>query len=163
MVILRSLVLAGGLALAGAAAAHVAIQPRAVAGGYQVLRFVVGHGCDGQATTRVAVSIPPALDVARPQPKPGWKLKMERIPSKPEKVTQVSWTGRLPADQFDEFLIQVKLPAQGGAYAFPTVQSCGRTNVPWTGADPAHPPPKVDILPSTPPEGGHDHSHQDTP
>ena len=56
MVVLRALALAAGLvAAADAAQAHVVIQPKAVPSGYQVLRFVVGHGCDGQATTRVSM------------------------------------------------------------------------------------------------------------
>ena len=161
MVVLRALALAAGLvAAADAAQAHVVIQPKAVPSGYKVLRFVVGHGCDGQATTRVSINIPPIVELARPQPKAGWKLKIERRPDDPKRVNLVSWTGRLPADQFDEFLLQVKLPAHSRGTAFPTVQSCGRTHVPWTGADPAHPPPSIIITPADAEPG---HHHQDKP
>jgi uncharacterized protein YcnI len=167
MVVLRLAAAAAILATAGAAQAHVAVQPAsATAGSYQVLRFGVGHGCDGEATTAVRIEMPPGLGSARPQPKPGWKLTIDHAVDKPDTVTAITWSGRLPADQFDELLIQVKLPGDAGRLYFPTIQTCGRVAVRWTevpvsgGARPEHPAPAVTLSPATPaPEAGHDHHH----
>lgn len=128
MVVLRTLALAAGLAVASAAHAHVTIQPAtAPVGAYQVLRFGVGHGCgDISATTALRVEIPAGVTVARPQPKPGWTLEIERAGAA---VTAVVWRGVLPADQFDEFVVLTKLPDAAGPLAFPAIQKIGRAHV----------------------------------
>lgn len=130
------------LATAPAALAHVSVAPKAAdAGGYQVLRFGVGHGCEDQATTALRIEIPPGVASARPQPKPGWTLQIERAPGgeagSSGAVASVTWRGALPADQYDEFLIQVHLPDQPGPLPFPAVQSCGAAEVRWTEPAPA--------------------------
>ncbi|MFN3584037.1 YcnI family protein [Phenylobacterium sp.] len=162
MDLLRTLTLGAALCVVAPASAHVAVQPtEAKAGSYQVLRFGVGHGCDGAATTAVRIEIPEGVSAARPQPKPGWTLDIARAG---ERVAAITWTGALPADQFEEFVMLVKLPAAGGALAFPAVQSCGAAVLRWTepvpadGPRPAHPAPILTLTPaSAPPEGGHDH------
>lgn len=163
MVVLRSILIAAGMLCAGAAGAHVTVEPKtALAGSYQVLRFGGGHGCDGKATTRILVQIPDGVQSARPQPKPGWKLDIRHAPGDAEKVTAIAWSGKLPADQFEEFLIQVHLPPDNGttSLAFPATQSCGSTQVRWNGGDPAHPAPKIALTPPAPtPDAGHDHHH----
>lgn len=153
MVVLRSIALAGGLLVATAADAHVSLQPAtAAAGGYQVLRFGVGHGCDGKATTALRIDIPAGMSTARPQPKPGWTLRVETGPD--GAVSAIVWRGRLPADRFDEFLILAKLPAKEGPLAFPATQSCGNVETRWEedvvpGADrPKHPAPTLILTPA---------------
>ena len=158
MDVLKTLAMTAGLIAAAPAAAHVSVQPKtAPAGAYQVLRFGIGHGCEGKATTRLTVHIPPAVPTARPQPKPGWRLDIGRAPGQPGRVTAVTWTGRLPADQFDEFVMLVRLPASGSALEFPADQACGPTVVPWAGADPAHPAPRLELAPGPAPDARHDH------
>lgn len=165
MVVLRSLLVIAALTSAGAAQAHVAVQPTAVpAGSYQVLRFGVGHGCDGKATTAIRIEMPAGLASARPQPKPGWRLSIEHSADKA--VTAITWRGQLPADQFDELLIQVKLPSTAGPLPFAAIQTCGATQVRWdepipaNGARPKHPAPTLSLTPAAPPAGsGYDH-HQ---
>lgn len=165
MVVLRLAAAAAFLAVAGAAQAHVAVQPgTATAGSYQVLRFGVGHGCDGKATTAVRIEMPPGLGSARPQPKPGWQLTIDHAPGRPDTVTAITWKGRLPADQFDELLIQMKFPDDPGRLFFPATQTCGATVIKWTevpasgGARAEHPAPAVTLSPATPaPDAGHDH------
>lgn len=162
MVLLRSMALASGLLGATAAAAHVSVQPTtATAGGYQVLRFGVGHGCDGKATTALRIDIPAGTSTARPQPKPGWTLRVETAPD--GAISAFVWRGRLPADRFDEFLILAKLPAKEGPLAFPATQSCGNVETRWVedvgpeGARPEHPAPKLTLTPavSHPDHGAH--------
>lgn len=143
------------------ALAHVSLDPgEAKAGSYQVLRFRVGHGC-GTATTTTALRIetPQGLAGARPQPKPGWTLSVEQDA---ERVTALVWRGELPADQFDEFAVLAKLPAEPGVLYFPTVQTCGGEESQWTEIpDPgeaglSHPAPSVRVLPAA---GSETHQH----
>ncbi len=164
MVVLRFMAIAASATLAaGSAAAHVSVQPAsASAGAYQVLRFGVGHGCRDKAdTTALRIEIPAGVTVARPQPKPGWGLQIVR---NGETVTALVWTGRLPPDQFDEFIVLTKLPETGGPLAFPAIQSCGAEQNRWTEVPPPgaprskFPAPLVNVI-TAPPEGGHDHQH----
>jgi uncharacterized protein YcnI len=167
MVILRTLAAAAVLCAAGSASAHVSLTPQtAPAGAYQVLRFGVGHGCEGKATTALRVEIPAGVAIARPQPKPGWTLRIEHPADKAEAVSAIVWQGGLPPDQFDEFLILTRLPATEGPLAFPTVQTCGADEVRWTdtappgAARPQHPAPSLILTPAAAaPEAGHDHHH----
>lgn len=148
---------AAGL-IAGPALAHpVFAQPEAAAGSHWAGELRLGHGCEGSPTTSLRVEIPDALLVVRAQPKPGWRLEIEREPlAEPvpgeggrmitERVTAVTWTGRLPDDQFDTFGLAAKLPDAAGPLAFDIVQTCEVGQVAWSerpgpdGARPAHPP-----------------------
>lgn len=161
----QSLLLAGLLAasVAGAAQAHVVFsQPAATAGAHWAGVLRVSHGCDGSATTSVRVEIPAGIIVARPQPKAGWTIAIERAPlATPvpaeggavltERVAAITWTGRLPDDQFEEFGVAAKLPATPGPLAFPVIQTCERGEARWTetavaGAPrPAHPAPVLTL------------------
>jgi uncharacterized protein YcnI len=166
---MRPLMLAAGLALAAApvAQAHVSADPaQAQAGGYQVVRFRIGHGCsESQATTALRIEIPPGIAAARPQPKPGWRLSVEHRDGPTGPVSAVVWTGRLPADQFDEFAVMLHLPEAPGALYFPAVQTCGAAQAQWTEVpDPAetgrldHPAPTLRLTPASgAPDGGHHH------
>jgi predicted lipoprotein with Yx(FWY)xxD motif len=130
------------LAFNGAASAHVSVQPPAApAGGYQVLRFGVGHGCAGKATTALRIEVPAGVASANPQPKPGWALTIDHAAD--GKVSAITWRGELAADQFDEFLVHAKLPAGGGKLAFPASQSCGAETVRWDGGSEGHPAPTL--------------------
>jgi len=157
MGVLKTAAFAAVLGLAASPAlAHVGVTPKAAdAGSYQVLRFGVGHGCEDQATTALRIEIPPGVLSARPQPKPGWTLQIERSSAEGSAVASVTWRGALPADQFDEFLIQVHLPDRPGPLAFPAVQSCGAAEVRWTepaspsGERPKRPAPTVLLVPAS--------------
>ena len=148
-------ILAAGLALAlpAAARAHVVAAPeQAEAGAYQPVAFRVGHGCGKAATTAIRVEIPDAVASARPQPRPGWTLSIEKAG---ERTNAVVWRGLLPDDQFDEFQILFKLPDQPQVLYFPTVQTCGAEESQWTeipeqGERASHPAPSLTILPRAP-------------
>lgn len=148
--------------LASPALAHVAAEPRqAPAGAYQVIAFRVGHGCGKAATTALRIELPAGLASARPQPKPGWTLKIERDGDRP---TAIVWTGDLPGDQFDEFAILAKLPDQPGPLYFPAIQTCGADQAPWNQIpDPGDVPRSLDrpapSLLVTPPAGAAETHH----
>jgi periplasmic copper chaperone A len=161
-----SIILALGLAAAaGVAQAHVSAEPaEAPAGAIQVVRFRVGHGChETAATTALRIEMPAGLASARPQPKPGWTLSIEHDAA--GAVRAVQWTGRLPGDQFDEFAVLVKLPADQASVSFPAVQTCGEEAERWTemqdtaqpGRKLSHPAPTLRLTPAAAPDSGHHH------
>lgn len=143
MHIVRPALVALTLLLPAAARAHLVFaEPQAVAGSYYAGFLRVTHGCGAADTLSIRVEIPADVVSARPQPKPGWTLAVEHKPlATPirgeggalitERVSAITWTGRLPADQFDQFGIMMKLPATPGALYFPTVQRCTSGSNDW--------------------------------
>jgi uncharacterized protein YcnI len=148
---IRKLVVLAALAASAPAWGHIVFaEPEGQAGGYYAGFLRVSHGCGASATVSLRVEIPEAVLTVRPQPKPGWKLVIEHTPlAKPvpgeggetirERVSAVTWTGELPADQFDQFGLMMKLPDKPGALYFPAVQTCAEGRNAWTAipADPA--------------------------
>lgn len=125
------------------AAAHVVAAPgEAKAGSYSAIAFRVGHACAaGDTTLKVRVEVPDGVASARPQPKPGWTIAIEKDG---ERATAITWTGRLPDDQFDDFPLLMKLPAQPGPLVFPVIQTCEKGESQWTEIpDPARPGEKL--------------------
>lgn len=137
------------------AQAHVVAAPgEAKAGSYSAIAFRVGHACAaGDTTLKVRVEVPDAVASARPQPKTGWTIDIEKAG---DKTAAVTWTGRLPDDQFDDFPLLMKLPADAGPLAFPVIQTCEKGESQWTEiADPerpdeklTHPAPVVRLTPA---------------
>ncbi len=148
--------------------AHVTLsQTLAAGGGYYTAYLRVSHGCAGSATTALRLEVPSELVTVRPQPKPGWTLRIEHAPlatpvkgeggrTLTERVSTITWSGGpLPDDEWDEFGISAKLPARTGPLYLPVVQSCGRTEVRWSdtlvhdqpGLPLAHPAPQVMLGP----------------
>jgi copper(I)-binding protein/uncharacterized protein YcnI len=152
-------------ALTGTAAAHIVLAtPIAPAGSYYAGQFRVGHGCDGAATTALRIAIPEGVLTARPQPKPGWTIEIEKAPlATPvkgegghditERVAAITWKGSLEADYFDEFGVMMKLPDAAGPLYFPTIQTCVTgenrwTDIPAAGQawhDVPHPAPVLEL------------------
>ena len=151
--------LIGLLALtATPAMAHVVAVPgEAKAGSFSAIAFRVGHACAaGDTTLKLRVEIPDGVASARPQPKTGWTVGIEKDG---ERATAVTWTGRLPDDQFDDFALLMKLPAKPGALVFPVIQSCEKGESQWTeipdperpGEKLTRPAPTVRLTPATEP------------
>lgn len=106
----------------------------------------VPHGCEGSATTQVRVQIPEGLIGVKPQPKPGWMIEATRgayAHTYPyyhgaqlaEGVREITWSGRLADDHYDEFVfvgfVAATLKA-GGTIHFPTYQDCEKGSSAWT-------------------------------
>ncbi len=123
----------------GAANAHIALdQPTAAAGSTYKAVLRVGHGCDGTATTGLAVRIPAGFKGAKPQPKPGWTLAVRREKlAATEEVVEIRWTAAsresaLPDSQFDEFALAGRLPEQAGPLWFKVTQTCESGQIDWS-------------------------------
>ena len=166
-----SVVGAAALALGvpGVAWAHVGLAGTSTAAGSStLLTFAVSHGCEGSATTRVAIRIPDGINAVAPTVNPGWTT--ERVVEKlevpvtdghgnetTERVAEVVYTAREPvADGLrDAFVLSLTLPedAAGRSLSFPAVQSCVEgenawVEIPAAGQDPHdldHPAPALAV------------------
>lgn len=167
----------GALAAATPAAAHIVFdEPAAAPNSYYAGFLRVSHGCGASPTRSIRVEIPDGVNIARPQPKPGWTLRVERAPlAAPirseggyeitERVTAIIWDGELPADQFDQFGIMMRLPDRVGRLSFPVTQTCANgeqrwSDIPAEGAawrSVAHPAPVITLAAPQQPEEHHDH------
>lgn len=145
MKIVRCSIIAAALtACVGPANAHITfLEPEAKASSYYAGFLQVTHGCGSSPTVSVHVTIPEGIEIARPQPKAGWTLSIERAPiAKPitsesgglikDRVIGVTWTGNLPADEFDQFGIMLKVPSDAAPLYFPTTQTCASGTNAWT-------------------------------
>lgn len=108
-----------------------------------VAAFRVPHGCGGSPMLSLRIEIPAAIVTAKPQPKPGWLMRIERAPlpqpvrgengvPQSQRVAAVTWMGRLDPDQFDEFRIWLALPDTAGPLYFPALQRCEQGESAWT-------------------------------
>ncbi len=164
--------------LAQSAAAHVAMTPAvATAGTTYVGALRVSHGCDGSATVKLRVEVPASVLSAKPQLKSGWTINVERTPlAKPltgdngktvtDRVSAITWTGRLPDEDFDDFVILLKLPKDTGPLYLPATQTCETGSNAWTDIpaagqpwhDVPHPAPMLTLQPADADMPGMDHS-----
>jgi periplasmic copper chaperone A len=131
-----------------AASAHVVLQdPAAAAGSGYRATFLVGHGCEGTATTAIKVRIPEDFQGAKPMPKAGWTLNIVSAPlAKPysshgkrvtEDVAEISWTANgpgsaLPDAWYEEFVLRGTTPGQAGLLWFKVLQTCEKGQNDWS-------------------------------
>lgn len=134
------LALAASLCIPLTAQSHVTLeQGEAATGSAYKAVMRIGHGCDGSPTREVSVLIPQGLRGAKPQPKAGWTLRVDKAPlAEPydshgktitEDVVRVTWTARsaedmLPDAFYDEFMVRGQLVALPGALWFKIEQRC---------------------------------------
>ncbi|MET7738890.1 YcnI family protein [Streptomyces sp. NPDC005385] len=140
-----ALTLAGVLAAAGAASAHVTVHPESYAKGATdgVLSFRVPNEEDTASTTKVQVFLPtdhPLLGVLV-TPQAGWTAKVTTTRlKKPVKtddgtitdaVSEITWTGgRIRHGEFQDFDVAFgQLPDDTGRLSFKTLQTYSDGNV----------------------------------
>lgn len=129
--------------------------------------FQVSHGCGASPTRQLIVDIPATMKSARPMPKPGWRIDIER---NGDKVTRVSWTARAAEDKlssafYDEFVLVAQTPSEPGPVYWPVVQVCDEGRQEWTQvpapgqqfSDLKTPAAALEILPAA--GGSHEHHH----
>ena len=165
--ILVPLGLAGaGVFVAAPAFAHVTISPaEGSAGSYTVATVSVPHGCDGSATTKLAIQVPEQILSVTPTRNPFWDVQkvMTKLDEPvtdahgnevTERVGQIVYTAKtpLPDGQRDGFELSFQVPdAVGETLAFATVQTCEKGETAWVetteaGAEePEHPAPSFTV------------------
>lgn len=151
----------GGVGLAVgaplAASAHVELDASStVPATISVLTFAVGHGCEGSATTALAVEFPATVQAVTPTVKPGWEITRATSGAADAATdaasdagtdgaagaattggaTTVTWTASdpLPDGFRDTVQVQALLPVDGAAgdvVTFPTVQTCEEGSYDW--------------------------------
>lgn len=159
--------------LVPSAQAHVTLerQEAAIGGSYKAV-FRVPHGCGESPTVKIRVRIPEGVIGVKPMPKAGWQLETVKAKyDKPYKmyhstltegVREVSWTGRLPDDNYDEFVLSTYLTDDlkpGTVLYFPVVQDCEKGVHRWieipepgkSAGDLAEPAPGVKLIPAQQP------------
>jgi uncharacterized protein YcnI len=124
---------------ASPASAHITLENRqATVGASYKAVFAVPHGCAGSATVKIRVQIPEGVIAVKPMPKPGWNVETVRGKytaeydyhgaKSSEGVKEVVWSGgKLPDDNYDEFVISTFLTAAlkpNTTLYFPVVQEC---------------------------------------
>ncbi len=164
----------------GLASAHVVLeyQVAPAAASYKAT-FKVGHGCGASPTRQIAVDIPAGMRGARPMPKPGWALEVQREKlaqpyishgrSITEDVVRVTWTAKTADDMlqsahYDEFVLVATTPEQAGAIYWPVRQVCAEGSNDWvdvpkagqTLSDLKSPAAALEILPGAG-AGAHNH------
>ena len=154
----------------GPASAHVTVSPStATAGDFTVLTVSVPHGCDGSATTKLAIQIPEQVMEVTPTRNPFWdqEAKMTKLDQPvtddegnkvTERVGSIVYTAKqpLPDHVRDSFELSFQIPpdAAGDTLRFPTIQTCEKGQTAWTevpeaGQDPfalEHPAPFFDVM-----------------
>jgi periplasmic copper chaperone A len=165
--------------LSAAAQAHIVLDKQsAPAGSYYRGALKVGHGCSGSPVTQVIVMIPEGVQGAKPMPKPGWKIDIQRATlAKPyvshgrtvtEDVREISWTARtaedyLPDAYYDEFVVSAKLPATAGKLYWRTSQICVQGRIDWheipAGDAKLKTPAAMLEVTAVPETAGHHHAH----
>lgn len=134
----------------------------------------VPHGCAGEATHTLRVSIPDEIANVKPMPKPGWTLTTKSGPyATPfnyhgkmmnEGVKEIVWSGgALPDAHYDEFVFTGTIipGAKAGTVYVPVVQECANGAEKWVETPPAHdaqarlkyPAPPLVLVQSTQPHG----------
>ncbi len=142
---------AGVLALLGLAAApsfaHIVLaEPVALAQTSYRATFRVGHGCGVSPTVSIKVLVPDGMAGAKPMPKPGWNLVVQKARldkpyddhGKPvtEDVREITWTAAspdawLPDAYYDEFVLRGTLRGEAGPMWFKVQQVCEKGRSDW--------------------------------
>ena len=129
---------------AGNVHAHAVLENKtALSGSYFKATIRISHGCHGAAINKVTVEIPDGLRLAKPQPKAGWQLKINKQKlAEPfsshgktitEDVGKLVWEGGpLENGYFDEFSFMVKVAAEPQMLYIPVKQECvDGTSIYW--------------------------------
>ena len=135
------------LALPGVAGAHIDVAPTETpAGKTAKLDMVIGHGCDGAATTSVVVQVPGSVKDATAKATAGWKASNSK--------GRMKWTGGpLPDHDLQELPFTAKFYGNKGAgIPLKLIQGCegGKTTAwiqvaPEGAPEPETPAPVVTL------------------
>lgn len=144
---------------AGAASAHVTVQPKETSqGNYEVFTVKVPSESEEVPTSRVEVKIPEDVNITRLEPKPGWTYEVQKDAS--GKITSVIWTtegeGLLPIE-FGMFNMSGKVGDKATEIVWKAYQTYKDGNVvEWVGSEDAEKPASVtEVHPADASDHGH--------
>jgi uncharacterized protein YcnI len=162
---------AATLALPAAASAHVTLQPStAPADGFTRLDVRVPNERDDAATVKVDVQLPPGFAFVSYEPRPGWKVAVERAKAEQpieveggfevdEEVRQITWSGgRIGPGEFVDFGLSLRMPKgeAGDKLTFKALQTYEDGDVVrWIGPEDADEPAPIVTLTGASSGGGH--------
>lgn len=175
---MRMKMIAAGLlaaVLPAAASAHAVLAVgEAATGSHYTGTLRIGHGCAGEATLEVRVTMPEGFLSAKPMPKPGWTLETVSAAyaqsydyygrTLTEGVREIVWRGALPDAWYDEFTFNGKIDgsiAPGSVLHFPVTQVCANGRLDWVEipAPGQHPHALRSPAPGLTVTGGGHHGH----
>ncbi len=134
------------VALAGPAWAHAEAEATAEPAGRTAITISLTHGCDGNPTTGLRVSLPAGATAVKGIDSNGWTSTVT--------ASEISWTGgSLAATTTGGFDFSLVLSqAAGSTVVLPTIQSCAKnTEIAWiekdTGShsESGHPAPQFEV------------------
>lgn len=134
------------VALAGPAWAHAEADATAEPAGRTAVTISLTHGCDGNPTTGLRVSLPAGATAVKGVDANGWTSTVT--------ASEISWTGgSLAATKAGDFAFSLVLSqAAGSTVVLPTIQSCAKnTEIAWiekdTGShsESGHPAPQFTV------------------
>ncbi|MFD4991025.1 DUF1775 domain-containing protein [Cellulosimicrobium cellulans] len=118
---------------AGPAAAHVLIETVEPHGdGTSTLTFTFDHGCDGEPTDALRVTLPEGVEALAAGQPDGWTSDVTD--------DAVAWSGEpVPDGERAAFTLDVRVTGDvGQAFVFPAVQECpSGASYAWTDTDPS--------------------------
>ena len=159
--------------LSTATFAHITLEePGAQAGSMYKAVFRITHGCEGSPTRSIVVYLPPGVVGAKPMPKAGWNLSIQKEKlAQPyemhgkkidERAAVIEWEGgRLQDSEYDEFVIRMSLPAEPGVVRFRILQKCEQGEMDWAATPaidkpaPKYPAPALELKPASAPAHHH--------
>lgn len=148
---------------AGAASAHVNVQPQETSQGkYEVFTVRVPSENEEVQTTKVQVKFSEEVNITRFEPKPGWTYEVQKDDT--GKITSVTWTTEgkgLSSTEFGQFNMQGKVADDAKEIIWKAYQTYSDGSVvEWVGAPDADKPASVTVV--NPADGSSDHGHGGT-
>jgi uncharacterized protein YcnI len=140
----------GALSLfAGAASAHVTVQPKETTqGSYEVFTVKVPSENETVPTTKIEVRIPEDVNVTRLEPKAGWTYEIQKDDT--DKITSVVWTAEgegLSPTEFAIFNMSGKVGDEATEIVWKAYQTYKDGSVvEWVGAEDAEKPASVTVV-----------------
>ncbi|WP_110927937.1 YcnI family copper-binding membrane protein [Bacillus massiliglaciei] len=148
---------------AGAASAHVTVQPQETEQGkYEVFTVRVPSENEKLPTTKVEVKFPYEVNITRFEPKAGWTYEVKK--DETDKITSVTWTAEdegLSPTEFGQFNMQGKVDDEAKEIVWKAYQTYKDGSVvEWVGAPDAETPASVTTV--NPASGNSHHGHENT-
>jgi len=115
----------------------------AKAGAFQTAQMRITHGCSGNPTTSITVTIPDGVTRVTPRAMTGWTVEVgKRKLDKPvmlhgfevdETVGSLTWSGgSFPDHTYEQFEFRMMMPKTDGAILhFPVHQKCKQGEIMW--------------------------------